>query len=152
MCFGRLQQFEINLAFEWLQSVNGKLFYFQAFLQEDPALFCNYLASEEGLKEYSSSDIILNASLSGSSSEFTDFVSAMKILTQVKLKQEGTTQLSKLLSDNQHRELISAKILSQKWTKNIFDPMGNNSDIQNLILDLLVWTYRPGSSFMYTPK
>jgi len=101
-------------------------------------LFCDYLSSEEGLKEFSELEKVLSASVPGSGTAFTDFVSAMQMLSEIKMKNMGTKNLSTFLSENRHRELISAKILSQKWTENNFDPVGDKSDVQNLIFDLLV--------------
>lgn len=71
-------------------------------------------------------------------------LTGMQILAQIKVNNESATKLSKFLAEIEsgYREIISAKILSQKWTRNKFYPSGKNADVQNMIFDLLVTYFK----------
>ena len=109
-------------------------------MQQDPSSFCRFLSKEENLIEYKNIENVvkLPTMISQNYTEFFQIVSAMQILTEIKIKKSPTEKLIEYLSNNFHRDAISAKILFQKSVKSKFDPLQENLEFTNLIFELLV--------------
>ena len=101
-----------------------------------------FLSSTESLKEFSSAGNVFGLTsatgTTGSPAQFDKTVAAMKVLAKIKVSGEPPETLSKFLAETDHKDKISAKILAQAWTKTKFEPTSGDSDLQNLVFDLLV--------------
>ena len=118
-------------------------FFVKVILQEDPTTFCKYLSTDESLKEFCDVAKVVGSSdippIGEGFEEFLQIVSAIKILAEIKILKSSSEKMSNYLAERGvHREKISAKILSQKWSKDNFDPLQENLAVQNLLFDLLV--------------